>query len=449
MPSVRQLIVDTVLQNLPVGLLVFDPNGVIMVSSPSAVKILGYSPQLLVNKPFRDVLLNSPENEAFVGLLAEAVEEGLGFTHREAGYQSPEGNFSRLLLTASILEKAGKNVGVVVIMDDVTALRQAQEREAGILREKNRLQYDMIESMNTLALSVAHQIRNRTATIGGFSLKLLRDLRAIDHSTVYPEIIFQEAKRLEDVVGAVVRLASISRLRPEMVAVRPIIDKAVADVSKVARGLCRQVAWNIDVEDHELLADPELLRLALTEVLLNCLEFNNRGDVSIAILARKGDGYTIGVTDNGPGVAAGSKPFVFDPFYSTKPQGAGIGLTIVRKIVIEHDGHVSLESPGGGGALVRIRLGGVSGETLFSPPCEEGKAFDAGLLARKAAVAGVDVCGLNYIDAVRKLQAWEGYSPCFGYGLFDRCGQTHCGFRNDCMQIRIIGVPTGSIPASS
>lgn len=449
MPSVRQLIVDNVLKNLPVGLVVFDPAGAIMVASPSAAKILGYSPRLLGNRPFRELSFEFPENEAFKRCLAEAVEEGRGFTHREAVYRSPDGNVSRLLLTATILEKAGKNVGVVVIMDDVTALRQAQEREAGILREKNRLQYDMIESMNTLALSVAHQIRNRTATIGGFSLKLLRELRAIDHSTVYPEIIFQEAKRLEDVVGAVVRLASISRLRPEMVSARPIIDKAVADVNKIARGLNRQVSWNIDVEDHELLADPELLRLALTEVLLNCLEFNNRGDASIAILAKKGDGYTIGVTDNGPGVAAGSKPFVFDPFYSTKPQGAGIGLTIVRKIVIEHDGLVSLESPGGGGASVQIRLGGAPGESYFSPPCEEGKVFDAGLLAEKAASVGVDVRGLNYIDAVRKLQAWEGYSPCFGYGLFDRCGQARCGFRSDCMQIKIIGAPCGPLPAPS
>ncbi len=449
MPSVRQIIADNVLQNLPVGLLVFDPNGAIMASSPSAAKILGYSPRQLRNRPFREILLDSAENEAFNRLLAEAVEEGLGFTHREATYHASEGVFSRLSLTASILEKAGKKVGVAVIMDDVTALRRAQEREAGILREKNRLQYDMIESMNTLALSVAHQIRNRTATIGGFSLKLLRDLRAIDHSTVYPEIIFQEAKRLEDVVGAVVRLASISRLRPEIVSVRPVIDKAVEDVNKVARGLNRRIAWDIDVEDHELLADPELLRLALTEVLLNCLEFNNSGDARVAILARKGDGYTIGVTDNGPGVAAGSKPFVFDPFYSTKPQGAGIGLTIVRKIVIEHDGHVSLESLGDGGASVQIRLGGVSGESLFSPPCEEGRAFDAGLLAAKAAAAGVDVCGLNYIDAVRKLQSFEGFSPCFGYGLFDRCGQPRCGFRNDCMQIKIIGAPCGPLPASS
>ncbi len=438
MPSVRQLIVDNVLRNLPVGLVVVDHNGLIMVASPSAQTLLGASSRQLAGKSFTELLLDHPENAAFNRLLTEAVTEGQSFTHQEAARRNAQGRLTRLSLTAAVLERGEKTVGVVVIMDDVTALRNAQERETSILREKNSLQYDMIESMNTLALSVAHQIRNRTAAIGGFSLKLLRDLRARDMSTAYPEIIFQEAKRLEDVVGAVVRLASISRLRPELVKIRPIIERAVAEADKIATGLRKRVDWELDLEDHEFMADPDLLLTALTEILLNAVEFNNTGDVRISITAKGGDDYVISVADNGPGVAEGSRPFVFDPFYSTKPQGFGVGLTIARKIVVEHDGRLSLESSGGGGAAAVIRLGGASRERLFTPPCDGG-LFDVEELSRKAARIGADIAGMNYIDAVRLVQTREGYSPCFGHGLFDRCGQANCDFRPDCMQIKIIG----------
>jgi len=438
MPSVRRLIVDNVLRNMPVALVVVDHKGVIIVASPSAHAILGASPRQLAGRPWTELVLDYPENGAFNQLVTEAVEQGRGFSHQEAVRRNAKGRLTRLSLTAAVLEQGEKNAGVVILMDDVTALREAQERETSILREKNSLQYDMIESMNTLALSVAHQIRNRTAAIGGFSLKLLRDLRARDMSTAYPEIIFQEAKRLEDVVGAVVRLASISKLRPELANIKTVIEKAVAEAGKIAKGLRKNISWTLDLEEREFMADPDLLRMALMEILLNAIEFSNAAEVSVTITARQGEEYVISVTDDGPGVAEGSRPFVFDPFYSTKPQGFGVGLTIARKIIIEHDGRLNLEHNGSGGTEAVIRLGGASRERLFTPPCD-GRLFDVETLSRKAAQAGADISGMNYIDAVRAVQAREGYSPCFGHGLFDRCGQKGCGFRADCMQIKIIG----------
>ena len=175
MPSVRQILVQNVIKTMPVGLLVIGPNGNVMVASPSAGALLGLSGQPLEGRVWKTILRPEPANEQFNRNLTEAVEAGRAFRHCLVDYRGPDGEARRFSMTASCPEIEGKRVGVTLLIDDVTALYRSRERENAALREKNRLQCDMIESLNNLALSVAHQIRNPVAAIGGFALKLLRE----------------------------------------------------------------------------------------------------------------------------------------------------------------------------------------------------------------------------------------------------------------------------------
>lgn len=291
--------------------------------------------------------------------------------------------------------------------------------------------------MNNLALSVAHQIRNRTATIGGFAQKLLRDFQAMSKPSVYTEIIYQEAGRLEELVDAVVRLAGLSRLTSVETSMRPVIEHSVARAAEMAAGLHKDVAWSLDIEDGVVPADPELMGVALIEVLKNAMEFGDASRVEVSVTSRKEDGYTIRVSDDGPGVEAGNRPFVFDPFFSTKPQGPGIGLTLARKIAVEHDGRLFLEYDVDRGVSAVMTIGR-SGEAGAGDDVGADVLDVRSLLARAGEV-GADVAGLNYIDAVREVQRREGFEPCFAGAGRDRCGRDGCAFRNACRSVGAVG----------
>ena len=435
MPSVRQILAQTVITTIPVGLLIVSPKGTIMAASPSAEVLLGQPPSSLEGKDWRGLLRPEPLNEYFNRGLSEAVEGGRSFRHTLVEYARPDGESRLFSLTASCPCNAGKLVGVTLIIDDVSALYQSRSRETAVLREKNRLQYDLIESLNNLALSVAHQIRNPVAAIGGFALKLLREHKERHLPTEYPEIIFQEARRLEDIVEAVVRLSSLPHPCFAAVELRTLVEEATARVGEAAAAMHKQVAWVFDLADTTIVADRGLLGQALHEILLNAVEFSGGETARVAVdLARRDAGVVLSVTDDGPGIRQNLRAFVFDPFFTTKPRGAGIGLTLARKAVFEHNGEIELRCGEKGGTTVLLRLFETPEAGLARDSFDAPTGLDVRELKAKARDLGIDVSGLTTIDAVRAVQQGEGFSPCFAWGIHDRCGQELCAFRRECVK---------------
>jgi len=442
MPSVRQILVQNVIKTLPVGLLVIDPKGGVMVASPSAGVLLGLPPDSLEGRDWLTLVRPEPANEQFNRNLSEAVESGRAFRHCLTDYLRPDGESRRFSMTASSPEIGGKRVGVTLLIDDVTALYRSRERETAILREKNRLQYDMIESLNNLALSVAHQIRNPAAAIGGFALKLLREHKERHMPTEHPDIIFQEARRLEELVGAVVRLASLPQPRLTAVSLSALVEEAAAGAEEAAVALHKRLECSLCLEETEIVADRNLLFQALQEILLNAVEFSGRDTVRASLfLTRRDDGVVLSVADDGPGMRPDLLPFVFDPFFTTKARGAGIGLTLARKAVLEHNGEIEVRDAEGGGTVVVLRLfdtpeAGLGREAFHGP-----LGLDVRELKSKARELGLDISGLTTIDAVRAIQKGEGFAPCFAWGVHDRCGQELCAFRRECIKTMRIGDP--------
>ncbi len=440
MPSVRQILVQNVIKTLPVGLVVLDPKGSIMVASPSAGALLGLPEGSLEGGDWQVLKRPEPANEHFNRMLRDAVETGRAFRHCLIEYQRPDGESRRFSMTASCPETDGRRVGVTLVIDDVTALYRSRERETIVLREKNRLQYDMIESLNNLALSVAHQIRNPAAAIGGFALKLLREHKERHLSTEHPDIIFQEARRLEELVAAVVRLASLPHPRLTAVNLAVLVEEAVSRTEEAAEALHKRPEFDLSLEPIEIVADGTLLGQALREILLNAVEFSGRDAPRIAVrLSRRDDGVRLAVTDDGPGVRRDLLPFVFDPFFTTKARGAGIGLTLVRKAVLEHNGEILLRQAEGGGTTVLTRLFDTPEEGLGREAFLGPLGLDVRELKAKALELGLDVSGLTTIDAVRAIQRGEGFAPCFAWGVHDRCGQELCAFRRECVRTTRIG----------
>ena len=446
MPSNRQIIVGKVLESIPVGLIVLDPRGRLAAASPSASAMLGQDLAALRGRDWTRLFPEPGDNPAFFQAVRELMDRQRPEIHREVAWLGPHG-LRRLALTASFLRSGEAPAGAVLILDDITELHLAREREYQALMERNRLQRAMIESLNNLALGVAHQVRNPLTAIGGFARRLVRFLEARGLPTDEARVIFEQAVNLEGVVNAVSALSGLPPARPRRVELGPILDQAArfAQIPALAAG--RSVAFDLDLEAGEVWVDPALLARVLEALTTNAVEFARGPEVRIRVCARNAPGLVLTFRDNGPGVDPRHRDFLFDPFFSTKTRGLGMGLTLARRIVMEHGGDMALAQDGepGAGFVIRFAPGPGNGADEAWPG--GGVGADAGLgaglgsgdLAARAMRLGLDVGGMSRVDAVRALQRAEGFEACYARGLARSCGQESCVFRRDCLPFKSIG----------
>ena len=353
MTHFSELIALNVVESLPVGLLIVDHTGAFATVNPAAATILGYSREQLLGRGWGELFFENDANAQFNQIVMDVIQNELVGLCRVVPYAAPDGRVLELSITSSYLTGDSNAAGVVVILHDITELSRMQRRETDILKEVNRIQEEKIRGLNKLAASVAHQIRNPAFAIGGFAARLARQLEALGVSSQYPGIILDEAKRLETLVRTVGRFAALGPLRLRPAALAGIIDQARALAESKVGGQ-QSAVWTIEVADVTLVADPDLLAAALAEVLRNSLEFAAPRAAAISVRANLvGERVEIMVTDDGPGVAPADAPHIFDPFYSTRPEKPGMGLTLTQEILLEHHGRIAFApGPAGGAGFV-------------------------------------------------------------------------------------------------
>lgn len=208
-------------------------------------------------------------------------------------------------------------------------------------------------AMNLLAMSVAHQIRNRTVAIAGFANILKRNATMENGNSKYLESIVEESGRLEGVVGAVSAYSSCGPADPQVMDVLPVVETALERFE----GKCSDMGAAFEIERHlamtEVLADGELLAIALESLLNNVLDFARQGELVIN-LGSDSSGISLEILDRGPGIPEVHLAHIFDPLFSTKPDGVGMGLCMVRKVALEHGWDVEVVNRPRGGVRASI-----------------------------------------------------------------------------------------------
>ncbi len=226
-------------------------------------------------------------------------------------------------------------------------LRTVQDRRA--TEEK-------LGALGQMAEGVAHEVRNPMVAIGGFARRIRDRLEEGDPLREYAEHIIKETQRLESMVEEIVRFKTLLISPYEPVAPQALVD-GVLDAWKdtfARAGVAVDRAYGPDVPVIE--GDPANLKLALGNLLQNALEATVTGGTVTVTVSGGADHVTFQVADTGRGIPRDELPNVFDPFYTSKMSGAGLGLTTVHRIVSRHGGEVGIESVEGEGTVVTIRL---------------------------------------------------------------------------------------------
>jgi two-component system sensor histidine kinase HydH len=220
----------------------------------------------------------------------------------------------------------GMVLGAVVTLEDVSDIRSLTDQ---------LIRADRLAAMGELTAGVAHEVRNPLGVIRA-SVQLLEDAQC-DPGRIHEaaSVIKQEIDRLDRVIKALL--------------VRTDVNEVLDDVVLFTNRFAKQADVHIRVDLAQaiptVVADPDQLKQVFLNLVTNAVQAMEQLGGDIAITTRSdGDYVQVEFRDTGPGIATEDLPKVFDPFFTKRTGGTGLGLTIVHRIIDEHDGHIEVSS---------------------------------------------------------------------------------------------------------
>ncbi len=223
--------------------------------------------------------------------------------------------------------------------------------------ESQLIRSEKLNSLMEMAMSVAHVIRNPVTVIGGLSRRINRSLSKNDPRREWSEIILSEASRLESIVKEFERFFLINQISFQIEDVNRLVKQAADDfVSQYQTKKSLTLKRSLDSKPLMCHVDIDLFKRCLIHLLTNAYEASKDGIQITLTTYRADDEAIIEVADSGKGMSRKQMGDVFEPFYTTKGQGAGMGLTFVHFVITEHSGQVEISSEKDAGTRFRIRL---------------------------------------------------------------------------------------------
>lgn len=357
MSNHEEIIIKNVVESLPLGLMVISPRGVIRDVNTAMTEILGFPRESLLGKGWGQLFFDDMERNAdFNQVIIDVIHQEEVNLARSVPYAAPDGEQRHVTVISSFLRDEGEMVGIVVLIKDDTEIHNLHEREKDIQNKNIQLQKLRVESLNKISQSVAHQIRNPVMTIGGFANLLLKK-NPDGKERLHLEAILDETGKLEHVVTGVSEFASIPQATcceiPSVVAA----ENAEKIARRIAEATGQKLEWQANVDPGTIWADHTMLSVAVEAVFQNAFDFSGSDRTSIFFGLDIGESESVcTIKDRGMGIPESNMPYIFDPFYTTKPVGVGIGLAKARRVMVEMRGTVSASSKLGGGTTVTLTL---------------------------------------------------------------------------------------------
>ena len=228
-----------------------------------------------------------------------------------------------------------------------TGVRLEQAQEELVKRER-------LAALGELSATVAHEVRTPVAVIFNVLPALRRELgEAGPNARPLLEMLGEEADRLRRLVDDLLDFVRPVAPRPEQVALGPLVTDAV-EAARASRSEGRATSVLVEGAAGELWCDPLLLHRALTNLLGNALE---AGASEVCVRCRdEGSHVSVDIVDQGRGVKPEDEDKLFRPFFTTRPSGTGLGLSVVQRILEAHGGTVRYAPTPGGGATFTCTL---------------------------------------------------------------------------------------------
>ncbi len=333
----RHKYTKTILENIRTGVISTSASGYIITVNPAVEEILGVKAGNLVGRPFQDLAEIFPEFKEFSQIISEKLEKQIKL--------KINGKLLTLVVSTTLLkDKQGQPLGAVFVFEDITQLEKIQRMAA----------------WREVARRIAHEIKNPLTPIQLSAQRLRRRyLNQFQGESVFDECTQMIVKQVEGLKKMVNEFSNLARL-PEV----NLTLNNLAEVIEEALAVYRSAHLHITFELNQITSVPMFLfdREQIKRALLNLLDnavasIEDQGKIEVAISHDSAFKIVrIEVKDTGQGIPDELKPRLFEPYFSTKRSGTGLGLTIVHTIISDHQGFIRVKDNYPQGSIFAIEL---------------------------------------------------------------------------------------------
>ncbi len=343
---------ESILRSVTSGMVTVSPEGIVATANSAAERLLGCDEQDAAGRPFADLF---EDDDGLVDDVRRVLAGDVPLTLRELTLVTSCGGVVEAQTTVSPMRDIEDHVlGVVVAVEDVTEVRAIAEQ---------LIRADRLAAMGELTAGVAHEVRNPLAVIRA-SVQLLEDSECDEDRLLQATaVIKQEIDRLDRVIKALLDFGRPAAPTMRRVDINEVLDEVVLFTREFAGRGGVDIAEGLAERLPEVMGDPEQLKQVFVNLITNAVQaMEDQGGTLTVATGTEGVFVYARFTDTGRGVASEHLGKIFDPFFSTKDDGSGLGLTIVHRIVDEHDGRIEVASVQGKGTAFTVLLPMVSQE---------------------------------------------------------------------------------------
>ena len=361
---------DNILASLTTGIVTVDLDGRVVTLNPAAEMMTGFFAGEVAGRYCTEVFVQTPEMGEILmeAIGSRAASPGVAATLRRRNGRTVPIEISTVPLKGG----DGKDLGVIAAMRDITVVRELEQR----LRRSDRL-----AALGSLAAGLAHEIKNPLTSLLTFSRHLTRRFDDEQFRAKFQSVVPRELERINGIVERLLELSRPARLTFSPVRLPALVERAAElyahEMETAGVRVVREYARDLPT----VWADPNALYEGLVNLVRNALDAMPSGgrltlragwtDAGVILPGRHQAAAArrvrLEIADSGVGINPGDADRVFNPFFSTKDGGTGLGLALTHKIVEDHGGSIDFRSVPGAGTTFRLDI------PLFpDPPAEAG-----------------------------------------------------------------------------
>lgn len=324
----RTRYIEVVLANVSTGVISVDKAGKVTTINQHAAELLSVDPDAQVGKSVREIM-NRERYKTFRDLLRAMQDQDIQSIRKEVSVVI-EGETRPFQMNLSILhDEKGREIGKVLVFDDMSPIINAQRAAA----------------WTEVARRIAHEIKNPLTPIKLSAQRLQRKFGATIDDKAFSEsiqMIIQQVDALKNLVNEFSQFARLPEAKMEIGDINLVIEEALLLYRSGHPDV--QIDFVPDPRVPEFLFDPEQLKRVTQNLVDNAIaavRFSHHKNVTVqTAFESEIQLLRMSVIDNGEGIPEGQKDRIFEPYFSTKESGTGLGLPIVKRIVEDHSGYI-------------------------------------------------------------------------------------------------------------
>jgi len=354
----------TTLDKIQMPVVRLDPNGNVLFCNPYLLSLLGWKKKEIIGRNWFETVVDWQARDEALQSFKNMTSGNTPPLSTNTSIRTRENQKRQITWNNTLsINPHGKVVTLTSIGQDITEQKRLQKEVDDRNREIARTQ--ALTSMGRMASMIAHDLRNPLSSIK-MTLQILGKRMSVDFSNEAGElssIALEQVHYMEDILADLLQYSKPDAIKPEWLNINDVLNKSIISIQKSINEYNATLITEYQEKLPRVHADTSKLYQVFTNLMTNALQAANDFDRVPQLIVRTSlelnenmSGIKIEIIDNGPGIPPEQVEKIFDPFFTTRAKGTGLGLPIVKRIIDQHKGTISLSKTDDDGTCATVML---------------------------------------------------------------------------------------------